>query len=374
MGKSIKFSLSILAIIFFSLFFHTPVTAEQLYVVGTDNLNIRSSPAHTAPVVGQLAKGDQLVAFGEKFGWIQTYYKGKEAWVASQYLITNNHKTNIQTNQAAEKITVTAQSVRLRTGPGLNYTISGYANYGDQFELMSRSGDWLNIANHRGQSMWVASWLTDQSAQTKTVSTAENPIPTSQPKPTAKNHQQRNSNLPLAGLNIVLDAGHGGIDPGSVSLTGKFEKEYTLTTTLAVAEELRRHGANVVLTRSGDTTVSLDRRVQISHAYSTDAFISLHYDAFTSNNIHGVSTHFYGSRGSLNLAQTIQNELHKQTGLNNRGIMNSPYYVLRNNKQLAILVELGFLTSNNDLVKIEQNNHSNQVATAITRALINYFQ
>src|SRR5690625_6367861 len=151
MGKSFNFSLSIVGIIFFLTLFSAPVAAEQLYEVGTDNLNIRSSPSHAAAVVGQLSKGDHLVAFDEKFGWVQTYYKGKEAWVASQYLVAGSHSTKPKTTQSTKKNTISSHSVKLRTSPGLNYTISGYANFRDQFELISKNGDWLNVVNHREQ-------------------------------------------------------------------------------------------------------------------------------------------------------------------------------------------------------------------------------
>src|SRR5699024_1953591 len=59
----------------------------QAYEVGTDNLNVRVNPDHDAEVIGKLNTGDQLIGFQEAYGWVQTYYDGKEAWVASQYLI-----------------------------------------------------------------------------------------------------------------------------------------------------------------------------------------------------------------------------------------------------------------------------------------------
>src|SRR5690606_1887649 len=59
----------------------------ETYEVGTSHLNVRSSPSHSAPIIGELQKGDQIRGFEENaFGWVKTYFGGEEAWVASQYL------------------------------------------------------------------------------------------------------------------------------------------------------------------------------------------------------------------------------------------------------------------------------------------------
>lgn len=335
------------------------VSAERLYQVGTDQLNVRSSPSHSANVVGQLSQGDHLKVFEEKFGWMQTYYKGEKAWVASQYLIKSDNEYAIRNSTVKEEVTITAEDVRLRSGPGLNYHIISYTNSGESFELVDSDRDWLKIVQADGSTAWVAGWLTSHSEASS--------------QSTVKHLKATNTDGQLNGINIVLDPGHGGQDPGSISLSNKFEKDYTLTTTKIIADKLRQSGADVILTRTDDTSISLDNRINISHSYDTDAYISVHYDAFETNNIHGVSTHYYGSSESLNLAQIIQEELSTYTGLNNRGIMNSPFHVLKNNKHLAVLIELGFLTNEHDLVSIEAEEHAHLVAEAINHALIQYY-
>lgn len=340
---------------FILVFFFTTysVHAEQVYEVRTDQLNMRQSPSHTAIVVGQLASGDRLVGFNEQFGWVQTFFNDEEVWVASQYLVKRETKEN---SYSSEKVKITANSVRLRSGPGINHPMISYANVDETFELIDTRDDWLQIKRADGTTAWVARWLTNKGA-TKTSSQTTEKI----------------TNNDLNGINIVIDPGHGGIDPGSTSLNGKFEKDYSLDVSKMVAQKLEQSGASVILTREDDTTLSLDNRVNISHAYFTDAFISIHYDAYETNNIHGMSTHYYGSSGSLNLAETIQNELAIHTDMKNRGIMNSPYYVLRNNQNLAVLIELGFLTNEHDLVMIETKEHANNVAEAIHQAISKYF-
>src|SRR5690625_308581 len=358
MLKKINTLLFISTIICIVLLANT-ASAKQLYQVGTDHLNIHSSPNHFADVVGQLSYGDHITIFEEKYGWMQTYYGGKKVWVASQYLI-NSENVHLNENDASkDKVKIIANNVRLRSGPGLNYHTIGYTNSGKTFDLVEINQDWLKIVQADGTTAWIASWLTDYNTEQHKLTTANSAI-------TKTNDQ-------LNGINIVLDPGHGGQDTASISLNNKFEKDYTLTTVKIIADKLRQSGAEVILTRTNDTSLSLENRVKISHAHLTDAFISIHYDAFETEDTHGVSTHYYGSHGSLKLAQTIQNELSAYTGLKNRGLVNSPFHVLRSNEHLAVLIELGFLTNDNDLAKIENEQHAHLVAEAINRALIKYF-
>src|SRR5699024_10113947 len=157
--------------------------------------------------------------------------------------------------------------------------------------------------------------------------------------------------------------------PGSIALNGKQEKYFTLRAAQVIANKLREAGATVLLTRSDDKYISIKDRVKISHSYNTDAFISIHYDAYTSNNINGTSTHYFSDGPDAELARSIQTALDKHTNLKGRGLMQSPYYVLRENKNLAVLVELGFMTNENDLAIIQSESHTTNIAEAITQGL-----
>src|SRR5699024_8862718 len=134
---------------------------------------------------------------------------------------------------------------------------------GETFPLIKVNGDWLNVLLDDGSTAWVASWLTNQHSTPN--NNEKTPIHTEDV---------------LKGYNIILDPGHGGIDSGALSINGEQEKDFTLTVANAVAEKLREAGATVLFTRSNNSYVSLEDRVKISHSYWTDAFISLHYDAF----------------------------------------------------------------------------------------------
>ncbi len=90
---------------------------------------------------------------------------------------------------------------------------------------------------------------------------------------------------------IVVGAGHGGYDPGT-SGKSSIEKNLALTTAKLVASRLANSGANVFMTRSNDTFISLSGRVNVSEAKHADAFISIHYNASTSSSCKRALHHF----------------------------------------------------------------------------------
>lgn len=342
-----------------------PAHAEsgQTYKVGTSNLNIRTVPSNDGQVIGKLNDGDHVVVFKESNGWAQTYYDGEEAWVASHYLYPDQDSGQESlTETTPTNVTITENSVRVRSGPGTAYNMTNSTSAGESYQLLDSKNSWHKVALNNGTTGWVAGWLTNSSsgAPAKTGNTNTN---------TPAAHQS------LHGYNIVLDPGHGGQDPGSIAFDGSYEKDIILSTAHTVADRLRAAGATVIMTRTNDSYISLEERVSISNSSDTDAFISLHYDAYPMYSVSGFSTHFYSSFGNdRQLAQSIQSGLAKYAPLNDRGIMQNNYYVLRENTDLAVLVELGFITNPYDLSIAQTADYQNNVAEGITNGLINYFQ
>ncbi|AET70691.1 N-acetylmuramoyl-L-alanine amidase [Desulfosporosinus orientis DSM 765] len=162
----------------------------------------------------------------------------------------------------------------------------------------------------------------------------------------------------LKGLTIVVDPGHGGPDPGAKGASGTYEKNNTLSVGLNLASLLRSAGAQVIITRSSDVTpaegtyserADLEARTEIANDHNADLFISLHNDSFSNPEAAG-STTYYSSLNPVSpqskvLAENIQSELIKAIGLNNRGVKNASFYVIKNTKMPAVLVELGFLSN-----------------------------
>lgn len=365
--------------VFLLLFVFKPsVHAEdgQVYGVDADSLNVRSSPDFDAEVVGKLTSGNTVTAFQEKHGWIQTYYDGQEVWVASQYLYKTDQGNEQQktTSNSNNSIKIIDDSVHLRNGPGTDHQVLGQATKGDTYNLVETNGDWHKVELSNGSTAWVASWLTDHPTTKKETSNSKKQSSTSSNNGSndSSSSSTNSSNQPLAGYNIMIDPSHGGKDPGAIGINGEKEKDFALEYANIVAQKLRDQGATVLLTRSTDKFISLEERVNISEAYWTDAFISLHFNAFTSSASNGVSTHYYSNKSDYELAQHVQTALDKHTSLRSRGIEKDPYHVLRENSDASILVELGFLTNPNDLSVIHSSNHSSAVAEAISEGLIQY--
>src|SRR5699024_9700668 len=288
-----------------------------------------------------LQAGDNITGFNEKHGWMLTYYNGEEAWVAAHYLSPIEQKeSNKTTEDKQQKIQITSESVYVRSAPGLDETILDIVNSGDTFTLLDTKNDWHYIELTNGTKAWVASWLTDQPVETE-KNTKE--------KDKKQSSSSNSSNGTLKGQTIMLDPSHGGKDPGSIGIDGIKEKDIALDYTQTVANELEKQGATVLLTRSSDKYVSLKDRVRISEAYATDAFISLHFNAFTSSDPNGVSTHYYDANNDQELAQHVQGALQQHTDLNDRGVHQDDYHVLRKNRDTSILVELGFITNPSDV-------------------------
>lgn len=162
----------------------------------------------------------------------------------------------------------------------------------------------------------------------------------------------------LTGVTIVIDPGHGGPDPGATGKTGTIEKNNVLATGLKLASLMRSAGARVIMTRSTDITpakgtyselADLKARIKIANDQNADLYISLHNDAF-SNPAAGGPTTYYSAASpvaaqSKALAASIQSELVKTIALSNRGVKAANFYVVKNTKMPAVLVEVGFISN-----------------------------
>lgn len=366
--KQLTYSLAVILLI--SIFVPTEsieASNGETYEVSATILHVRDEPANNASIVGLLHQGDKLTSFEEKYGWVQTYYSGKVAWVAKHHLIPTESVAQAETQgqDGNGTITVNASSVNIRSGPGLEFPVIAGTFAGETFKTLDQSGDWTKVSLSNGEPGWIASWLTSGSESkpsTEVKSVSE----------TSKSSEKQATDGSLAGYSIVLDAGHGGKDPGAIGLDGSFEKDIVSSTTSTLASTLRAQGATVIETRTGDYFLTLDERASISNAYYTDVFISIHYNAFPVLSVQGLST-YYASNSSRALAQNVQNALVSAVPLNNRGIMQENFKVLRNTNAPSILLELGFITNPYDFSIVRTADYQAQVAEAVANGLRNYF-
>lgn len=169
---------------------------------------------------------------------------------------------------------------------------------------------------------------------------------------------------------VVLDAGHGGHDPGGIPRQRYQEKSATLDITSKVKARLQAAGHRVIMTRSSDVFVELSRRVSISNrAPSGAVFVSIHFNSAPNQDAHGIETYHYDSRGAA-LAEAIHRHVLAATKEEDRGVRRARFYVLRYNKRPACLAELGFLTNAQEGARIYRSSaYRQQLASAVAAGI-----
>jgi N-acetylmuramoyl-L-alanine amidase len=187
---------------------------------------------------------------------------------------------------------------------------------------------------------------------------------------------------------IVIDAGHGGIDPGA-NRPGVLEKDINLAVALQLKDVLHQNGAKVVLSRQTDVELSpecdnekvrgryhrdLAARVEMAEESDGDLFISIHANAVVSAKRHGAEVFFSAkSETGKALANAIQAELCKVTQTS-RTAKAADYFVLRRNKIPAALIEVGYITNMEERMALQTPEYQKKLATAIAAGIRNYYQ
>lgn len=150
---------------------------------------------------------------------------------------------------------------------------------------------------------------------------------------------------PLKDKVIVVDAGHGGKDPGSLNPNGgKTEAQVNLELSALIEKRLVSLGAIVINTRTDDTFVSLWDRVNIMNDNNGDYFVSVHHNASVNTGVNGVEM-YYAQENDKKLSETMAQSMSEVTGRKNRGPYLWRQYVLRSSLGPSVLIEAGFMSN-----------------------------
>ncbi len=194
----------------------------------------------------------------------------------------------------------------------------------------------------------------------------------------SKKRNYKNLQLPDIERNkfyVVIDPGHGGPDPGAIGIGGLRETEVVLDVSKRVKKLLSEKGVIVRLTRNNEIDLDLPPRVSIANRTDADVFVSIHANASRGKrrDINGLETFYYsGWRGRL-LAKKIQKQILKVSpGSPDRGVRQGRYFVIKNTRMPAVLVEIGFLTGRLDARRLEKSIHRQRIAYAITKGILEY--
>ncbi|MBA3459987.1 MAG: N-acetylmuramoyl-L-alanine amidase [Deltaproteobacteria bacterium] len=184
-----------------------------------------------------------------------------------------------------------------------------------------------------------------------------------------------------AQVKVVIDAGHGGSDPGGVG-TGMQEKNVVLDVTnrfkaLLAADTADTRGGGTwtaLLTRSNDTFVSLAGRSAYSNNQGADRFMSIHANAFGDTSANGIETFSLAATGtSAQLRNLVQAEMVSAWALTNRGNKTANFAVLRDTAAPAVLHELAFITNPTDAAKLGSPVERQKAAVAHLRAIQRHY-
>jgi N-acetylmuramoyl-L-alanine amidase len=201
-------------------------------------------------------------------------------------------------------------------------------------------------------------------------------------QPRAAHQSSPDANTKLVGqksekILVTIDPGHGGKDPGAIGLDGLREVDVILPISLRVSKLLEEKGVATQLTRDSDYFVGLDQRVVMSRKAGASIFVSIHANSIDNRpDVHGLETYHY-HRG-LELANIVHSNVIGVLGeardepLLDRGVRSARFLVLRKSDIPAILVEVGYLTSPTESLKLADEKYRDRMADAIAQGILEY--
>lgn len=214
-------------------------------------------------------------------------------------------------------------------------------------------------------------------------------------------------------LLVIIDPGHGGIDPGAIGEGGLMEKEVVLEISRKVKDLLEIQGYDVFMTRNKDCFISLKRRARVANHRQADLFVSIHANAALNNLAQGTETFYYAPASdplaralaslenavlrlephsefnnelifyqseekngrlmdSIQAARAVQRAISRVTRGPDRGIKAAEFYVLKRTMMPSILVETGFLSNQGEGKLLADTDYRARMAQAIARGIDNY--
>ncbi len=215
---------------------------------------------------------------------------------------------------------------------------------------------------------------------------------------------------------IVIDAGHGGRDPGAIGKSGLREKDVNLDIAKRVAGRLRSEGIHIVMTRSTDIFVPLDDRVEKANSSGAELFVSIHANANHVRSLNGFEVYYvapsvsdskrayasaqankpklenasfasskldlkavvwdmiytYSRAESIELSRSLCVAMDKKVGSRIIGIKTGRFEVLRGAQMPAVLIEVGYLSNRNEEIKLKNSYYRQKIAEAIVEGILDY--
>ncbi len=187
---------------------------------------------------------------------------------------------------------------------------------------------------------------------------------------------------------VVVDAGHGGNDPGKVGNTGVLEKDINLAIALKLKEALEEKGVTVVMIREEDTNLAtsgarnkkssdMSNRVEIINESKAVCFISIHQNSYPDSSVKGAQVFYYGdSEESRILAEKLQENLISMVDSDNhrKAKTGNDYYLLRKTVIPGVIVECGFLSCPEEESRLLDETYQQKLADCLAETICNIYQ
>ena len=189
---------------------------------------------------------------------------------------------------------------------------------------------------------------------------------------------------------VILDAGHGGEDPGAIGYGDVYEKDLNLAFCKLICEELTSRGYTVVMTREEDRLLyteaenikgirkisDLKNRVKIFNSYECAIAVSIHMNTFSAPQYHGTQIYYSNAEGASNLAAAIIDSVRSELQPDNKRPLkhSEGIYLLENSKIPTVLIECGFLSNPDECKKLSEKEYQKRLSFSIVCGIIKYIE
>ncbi len=348
-------------------------TLPATVTVNGDNVNIRSQANMESQVVSKVNKGTVLTVVSKSNDWYQiTLPNGATGWVAgwlvnkpstpSDIYVDPNETANHNNSgalipaQTGFNIKIKTSNTNLRIAPDINAQVVGTVQPGEVYPVVKTEGEWYQIRLKDNSTAYIASWVVEKDS------------------PEFKNLPPLTGNE-ARGKIVVVDAGHGGTQNGASGSTyGSKEKELNLAIAQLLQQKLEAAGAQVIMTRAGDQTLSLQSRVDVAVQNNADLFISVHHNTHSNSATNGTIMFYYEKGKSQDFAKLTQIEMVNTTQLKDLNARFGDFHVIRENPKPSLLAEIGFISNPEEEAKLRQPQLQESAAEGLFRGILRYFQ
>ncbi len=335
----------------------------QKQVTTTQSINIYVKPTSSSKVISTVDSKVKLPVYKTVSGYYLTEVNGLPGYIVAnstedikvEQPSTPDPKPTPDPDPITPSVTgdllgrVTVDNLNIRTEANSTSTVVSKLKKGEYVQVNSINGYWAQVTSN-GQTGYV------HKSYLKLLN--------------------QNGNA-LKDRIIIIDPGHGGKDPGTV-VGSNSEKAITLKVGTLVKQKLEAAGAKVLMTRTGDTYPSLQDRVDFTNANYGEVFVSIHVNSAANTSAQGTETYYAISTGDMHqedvdLATFVNNQIVNNLKMKNRGVKEQQYYVIRNMAIPSILVELGFLTNNEDNAKMTDDQYAELFAESVYKGISEYY-